>query len=140
MSTDFNLYEAWKEFFYQSSNFFDNKTKEDFPSQGMSQILEFNLQFKKILNELTERYLEQVNIPTRTDIANVSALVVNVDAKVDDIEEIVEETKDNQLNQGRELAALKKEIKGFDNKLNQILSQLASPKEQNTSKNAVKPQ
>jgi polyhydroxyalkanoic acid synthase PhaR subunit len=151
MSKDYNVYEMWKEFFNQSSSFFDAKTQEEFPSQGMSQILEFNLQFKKILNEMTERYFEQVNIPTRTDIANISSLVVNVDAKVDEVEEIVEETKANQDEQSLEVANLKKEIKNLDNKLDQILNLISSPakapaapaaktKEQSANKTAVKPQ
>ena len=58
----------------------------------MGQILEMNLLFKKMLDETTERYLEQVNIPTRNDLANISSLIVNVDSKVDDLEELVEET------------------------------------------------
>lgn len=140
MSKDYNLFEAWKDYFYQTSNFFDTKASEDFPSQSMSQILEFSLQVKKFLNEMTERYFEQVNIPTRTDIANVSSLIVNVDAKVDEVEEIVEELKENQASQTREIANLKKEIKNLDSKLNQILNLLKAPKEQAAGKSAAKQQ
>ena len=71
----------------------DEKVKEDFPSQGMGQILEMNLLFKKVLNETTEQYLEQVNMPTRNDIATISSLIVNVDSKVDDLEELLEDSR-----------------------------------------------
>jgi polyhydroxyalkanoic acid synthase PhaR subunit len=138
MTRDYNMFEMWKDFYDQSSNLVDQKVKEDFPSQGMGQILEMNLLFKKMLNETTERYLEQVNIPTRNDIANISSLIVNVDSKVDDLEELVEETKENQVSQvelKREVTNLKKEMKSLDGKLEQIITLLKAPKETNTNSN-----
>lgn len=141
MTRDYNMFEMWKDFYDQSSNLVDQKVKEDFPSQGMGQILEMNLLFKKMMNETTERYLEQVNIPTRNDIANISSLIVNVDSKVDDLEELVEETKENQVSQvelKREVTNLKKEMKNLDGKLEQIITLLKAPKETtaNTTANA----
>lgn len=127
MSKDYNFYEIWKDFYSQSSNVFDEKMKESFPAEGLGQILEMNLQFKKMIDETTERYLEFVNMPTRTDLANLSSLIVNVDAKVDDLEELLEEAKDNQGEQAalkNEFAGLKKEMKNLDTKLTQIMSLL----------------
>jgi polyhydroxyalkanoic acid synthase PhaR subunit len=132
------MYDMWKDFYFQSSNLVDDKVKEDFPSQGMGQILEMNLQFKKLLNETTEQYLEQVNMPTRSDLANISSLIVNVDAKIDDLEELVENTKANQADQEgiqRELTTLKRDMKNLDIKLNQVLSMLKESKETNTNVN-----
>jgi polyhydroxyalkanoic acid synthase PhaR subunit len=132
------MYDMWKDFYFQSSNLVDDKVKEDFPSQGMGQILEMNLQFKKLLNETTEQYLEQVNMPTRSDLANISSLIVNVDAKIDDLEELVENTKANQADQEgiqRELTTLKRDMKNLDTKLNQVLSMLKESKETNTNVN-----
>ncbi|HVI20730.1 MAG TPA: hypothetical protein VM660_01615, partial [Bacillus sp. (in: firmicutes)] len=99
MTRDFNMFEMWKDYYDQSSNLVDEKVKEDFPSQGMGQILEMNLLFKKVLDETTENYLESVNIPTRNDIAALSSLIVNVDSKVDDLEELLEEFKEKQPSQ-----------------------------------------
>jgi polyhydroxyalkanoic acid synthase PhaR subunit len=132
------MFEMWKDFYDQSSNLVDQKVKEDFPSQGMGQILEMNLLFKKMLNETSERYLEQVNIPTRNDIANISSLIVNVDSKVDDLEELVEETKENQVSQAelkREVTNLKREMKSLDGKLEQIITLLKAPKQTNANTN-----
>lgn len=131
MTRDYNLYEMWKDFYFQSSNMVDEKVKEDFPSQGVRQILEMNLLFKKMLDETTERYLEQVNIPTRTDLANISSLIVNVDAKVDELEELIEDAQKKQPNQSsiqRELTTVKREMKNLDTKLNQIISVLETQK------------
>lgn len=143
MAANNNLYEMWKDFYNQSSNLFDEKIKEDFPSQGVGQILEMNLLFKKMINEVTERYLEQVNVPTRSDLASISSLIVNVDAKVDDLEVLLEDSKGTQVSPEEfqhELGNVKKEIKGLDDKLNQVISLLTAQAEQNTKQTAEKVQ
>jgi polyhydroxyalkanoic acid synthase PhaR subunit len=128
MTRDFNLYETWKDFYFQSSNSIDEKVKEDFPKQGVGQVLEMNLLFKKMLDEMTENYLESVNIPTRNDLASISSLIVNVDSKVDDLEDLVEDLKSSQSSQSlqRELTSVKKDVKSLDQKLNEILTILNS--------------
>ena len=128
MTRDFNLYETWKDFYFQSSNTFDEKVKEDFPTQGVGQVLEMNLLFKKMLDEMTENYLESVNIPTRNDLASISSLIINVDSKVDDLEELVEGLASTQPSQSlqKELTNVKKDVKNLDQKLNEILTILNS--------------
>ena len=128
MTRDFNLYETWKDFYFQSSNNFDEKVKEDFPTQGVGQVLEMNLLFKKMLDEMTENYLESVNIPTRNDLASISSLIINVDSKVDDLEELVEGLALTQPSQSlqKELTNVKKDVKNLDQKLNEILTILNS--------------
>ena len=128
MTRDFNLYETWKDFYFQSSNTFDEKVKEDFPTQGVGQVLEMNLLFKKMLDEMTENYLESVNIPTRNDLASISSLIINVDSKVDDLEELVEGLALTQPSQSlqKELTNVKKDVKNLDQKLNEILTILNS--------------
>jgi len=128
MTRDFNLYETWKDFYFQSSNTFDEKVKEDFPKQGVGQVLEMNLLFKKMLDEMTENYLESVNIPTRNDLASISSLIINVDSKVDDLEELVEGLALTQPSQSlqKELTNVKKDVKSLDQKLNEILTILNS--------------
>ena len=94
------MFEMWKDFYYPNQQSIDEKVKEDFPSQGIGQVLEMNLLFKKMLDEITENYLESVNIPTRNDLASIfHHLIVNVDSKVDDLEELLEEFKENQASQ-----------------------------------------
>ena len=129
MSQDINFYDMWKDLYSQSSKFFDEKISQDFPSQGMGQVLEMNLQFKKMIDESTLKYLEFINVPSRKDIADISSLIVNVDAKVDDLEEKLEEKFDNQDQEAlkAELSNLKKDMKNLDNKLNQILTLLKVP-------------
>ncbi|MFP7298461.1 polyhydroxyalkanoic acid synthase subunit PhaR [Neobacillus niacini] len=127
MNQSFNFYDMWKDYYSQTSKLFDEKISKDFPSEGMGQLLEMNLQFKKMIDESTLKYLEFMNVPSRNDIANLSSLIVNVDAKVDDLEEKLEEKLESQDAQGSfktELSNLKKDMKNLDNKLNQILTLL----------------
>ncbi|MEH7009673.1 polyhydroxyalkanoic acid synthase subunit PhaR [Neobacillus niacini] len=130
MNQGFNFYDMWKDYYSQSSKLFDEKMSKDFPSEGMGQILEMNLQFKKMIDESTLKYLEFMNVPSRNDIASISSLIVNVDAKVDDLEERLEENLENNRLQesfNTELSNLKKDMKSLDNKLNQILTLIKSP-------------
>ena len=127
MAQDFDFYQTWKDFYTQSSAMMDGKMKDNFPSQGLGQVLEMNLQFKKMLDETTERYLEFVNLPTKKDLAKISSQIVNVDAKVDDLEELLEENKDQHADPvalQTEMASIKSEMGSLDKKLNQIITLL----------------
>jgi polyhydroxyalkanoic acid synthase PhaR subunit len=135
MAPNFNFYEMWKEHYSQYSNLFDDQITKQFPAQAVGQMLEMNVQIKKMLNETTERYYEFVNLPSRNDLAHISSQIVNIDAKVDDLEEFIQESKDNQrdpVELQREITNLKKDMKSFDTKLNQILTLLNSQKVTNT--------
>lgn len=130
-----NFYDMWKNYYSMYSNLLDDQVTKEFPTQAISQILEMNLQFKKMLNETTERYYELANLPSRNDLAHVSSQIVNIDAKVDDLEEFMQESKDNQRDSVElqpEITNLKKDLKSLDTKLNQILTFLNSPKVTNT--------
>ncbi|MEH7502519.1 polyhydroxyalkanoic acid synthase subunit PhaR [Neobacillus drentensis] len=135
MALNFNFYEIWKDYYSQYSNLLDDQVTKQFPAEAIGQLLEMNIQFKKMLNESTERYYELVNLPSKNDLAHISSQIVNIDAKVDDLEEFIQESKDNQRDavvQQREIANLKKDMKSFDTKLNQIVTLLSSPKVTNT--------
>ncbi|USK70913.1 polyhydroxyalkanoic acid synthase subunit PhaR [Peribacillus asahii] len=122
-----NPFELWKDLFNQSSTIIDENLKDESTSKVMGQVLEMNLLYKKMLNETTEQYFEQVNIPTRTDLSNISALIINVDSKVDDLEDLVEETASNLVSQvelKREMTDVKNKIKTLDTKLNEIINLL----------------
>lgn len=124
---NFNPFELWKDYYNQTSNMIDENLKDESTSKVMGQVLEMNLLYKKILNETTEHYFDQINIPTRNDLASISSLIINVDSKVDDLEELIEETKSNQINSAelkREMTDVKNKIKSLDTKLNQIYSLL----------------
>ena len=122
----FNPFEMWKDLYNQTSNMIDENLKDESTSKVMGQVLEMNLLYKKLLNETTEHYFDQVNIPTRNDLASISSLIINVDSKVDDLEELIEDTnsKINHVELKREVADIKNKMKSLDTKVNQILSLL----------------
>lgn len=127
MNLETNLFEIWKDFYSKSTSMFDERITQNFPSQGISQVMEMNLMFKKMIDESTEKYLELVNIPSRNDFASLSSMIVNVDAKVDNLEELFEESSANQPNCAslqEEMVSIKKDIKSLENKVNQILALL----------------
>lgn len=111
--------------------------KDESISKMMGQVLEMNLLFKKMLNETTDRYLEHMNIAPRNDLSNIFSLIVNVDSKLDDLEEIMEDTKSNQVNQvelKREMTDIKNKMKNLDTKLKEILIYLKTEKKEKTEK------
>ena len=77
-----NPFEIWRDFYNQTSSMIDENLKDESTSKVMGQVLEMNLLYKKLLNETTERYFDQVNIPTRNDLASISALIINVIQKL----------------------------------------------------------
>ena len=137
---NFNPFEIWRDFYNQTSNTIDENLNDESTSKVMGQVLEMNLLYKKLLNETTERYFDQVNIPTRNDLANISSLIINVETKVDDLEELIEDTQAKQGNQEEvkelksEMTDVKNKIKNLDTKLNQILSLLQSNSTEESNK------
>ncbi|WP_051633592.1 hypothetical protein [Bacillus sp. UNC41MFS5] len=139
MTKNLDMFDMWINSFNQSSALFDEKMKEQFPSQAMGQLLDMNLLFQKMLKETTKRYFEQMNVPTRTDMEKIASLIVNVDTKVDDLEELLEESESKLLNQAElqsDIKNLGKELKSLDAKLNQILTQVNTLIEVNNKKAA----
>ncbi|TSB46563.1 polyhydroxyalkanoic acid synthase subunit PhaR [Alkalicoccobacillus porphyridii] len=140
---NFDPFTLWKDIYQQSESYWggvlDEKMKEDQFSEWMGKTLEMNLLYKKAQDEMTNKYLEQVNVPTRSDLSNIASLVVNVESKVDHLEDLVEETDVAQMKVElkREMTLMKKDIKSLDSKLDNILKELksANKKPQNSSSN-----
>ncbi|MDQ0201679.1 hypothetical protein [Neobacillus ginsengisoli] len=127
MTQNLDMSEMWKNYFNQSSTLIDEKMKEQIPPQVIGQLLEMYLLYHKMLNETTERYLEQMNVPTRKDISKIFSLIVNVDTKVDDLENLLEKARAKQLNPAElqfKIENFEKKLESVDAKLNQILTQV----------------
>lgn len=121
---------AWKEMYDKTESYWgkvlgENMNKEEF-SQWMGNVLNFNLQYHHALNETTGRYFQQVNIPTKDDVANVASLVINVEEKVEALEDRLDEwhdaqAQDNSALYKRELNKIKTDVKSLEKKLDQVL-------------------
>lgn len=118
----------WKDYYRNVESYLgeaiDEKMRTDEFSEWMGNILDVNLLYKQMADKTTKQYLEQMNLPSRDDLANLSSLIVNLDTKVDDLEEKVEENIDAQISQAvvkKELTQLKKDVKDIGTKLDEVL-------------------
>lgn len=83
------------------------------------------LQYQKLIQSTIDTYFNQMNIPTRDEISGIASLIINLEEKVEDLSEIIEE---EQLNQSvsSELSNIKTNVAKLDRKLNQVLQALKS--------------
>lgn len=93
--------------------------KEAF-SEWMGQVQNAFLQYQELVQTTTENYLKQVNMPTRDEISNVASLIINLEEKVDNLDQkIDDEILGNS--QAAELNNLKISIAKLDQKMDGIL-------------------
>jgi polyhydroxyalkanoic acid synthase PhaR subunit len=132
----FDPFTVWKDMYektesHLSKTLDETMRKEDF-SQWMGQFLNMYLQYQNMVKQSTDKFLEQVNMPSRADISNLSALIVNLEAKVDGLEELVEGDLSHQINNldtSREINRLKTDMKSLDKKIDQVLGLLKQQEE-----------
>ncbi len=128
-SNTIDPFEIWKKVYDQTESYWnkvldENLATEDF-SKGLGKILDMNLQYKKLVNDSTNAYLEQMNMPSKDDLAKLASLIVNVETKVEQIEEDVEGAIIVQADldkQAREMMILQDEVKKIHRKMDQILA------------------
>lgn len=135
----------WKNYYKQSENYWRKTTlqqieKEEF-SEWFGKVQEMNLIYRQMIDKSTKQYLQQMNIPSRDEIASLASLVVNLDSKVDQIEENLEENLENQIDPSlvnNEITQIKQEIKEIDQKLEEIINLLKVNPKSNLVKEEVK--
>jgi len=121
----------WKDMYEKTeatwSDVIQESMKKEAFSQGLGQTLNNHLQSTEMISGITETYLKQLNMPTRDEIANLATLVINVEKKVDDLQDnIEEEVFNNQTN--KEINNLKDSISNLELKLDQILEVMSEKK------------
>lgn len=113
----FDPFIMWKNFYEQTeanwSGAIQEMLKKESFSEGMGETLNQYLQAQKLMNEKTETFLKSVNLPTRSEIADVASLVINVENKLDALDEM-----DEEINQ------LKIAVSSLDKKIDKLLTAL----------------
>ncbi|WP_458411982.1 polyhydroxyalkanoic acid synthase subunit PhaR [Schinkia sp. CFF1] len=142
MSTQ-NTYDPfvlWQDYYKNVQNYWgpsiNEKVGTEEFSEWMGKVLEGNLLFRQMTDKNTKQYLEQMNLPSREDLSNLSSLIINLDKKVDDMEEQLEETVDNLVTtegMKKEMASLKKEVKDLGSKLDEVLQFLKEEQQKNNN-------
>lgn len=125
----FDPFFLWKEYQKNTESYWgqvmDEKMKTEEFSKWLGKVVDFNMTYKQIADKSAKQYLEQMNIPSREDLANLSSLIVNLDTKIDDLEELVEQSLEVKSEMSptvvkKEITTLKKEVKEISNKLDVI--------------------
>ena len=127
----FDPFALWKQMYDKmeeqwSQTIDESMHKEDF-SKWMGQCLNGYLQYQDMARKSTEKYLEQTNMPSRQDLANVASMVINIEEKVDCLEQTIEEDiLDNlkQLDVLKEVKSLKTEVARLSKKMDQVVDLL----------------
>lgn len=133
-TTSFDVFTLWKEIYNKTESAWHEAIQETLEkksfSESLGQIQSQYVQYQELVNKMTESYLKQANIPTRDEIANVASLIINVDAKVDQLEDVVDE---QHVVITKEIDALKKSISRLEKKLDTIIDLLGQPAKQESA-------
>ena len=89
-------------------------------SEWLGQVQSGYLQYQQFVQKTTDEYLKQMNMPTRDEISNIASLIINVEEKVDTLEEKIEDERLN-VELSNEMSKIKGNISKLDKKLDQIL-------------------
>jgi polyhydroxyalkanoic acid synthase PhaR subunit len=127
----FDPFALWKQMYdkaeEQWSQTIDESMKKEEFSKWMGQCMNGYLQYQEIARKSTEKYLEQANMPSRQDIANVASLVINMEDKIDHIEQLIEEDVTNpqkDLDVVKEIKSLKNEMTKMSKRMDQFFQVL----------------
>lgn len=125
---------TWKEMYDQTEKYwgkvFSDAMKKEEYNAYMGNVLEMNLFYQKMMSDLMRNYLDNANVPSKDDISRVAKLVINLEEKVESVEELLEENTSNHdaskeiISFKRELTKVKNEMKTLDSKLDLILDKL----------------
>ncbi len=120
------LYDVNEKYWGKMMN--DVVQKEEF-SEWMGSVLDFNLYCKKVMNDQSKTFLEASNIASKEDIANVASLVINLEQKVDTIDDHLFDQTDNELDTNalkKDMTKLKSETKAIHQQINELKTSLTS--------------
>ena len=123
----FEPFTLWKDMYEHTEKawndvILDTLGKESF-SEGLGQIQSSYLQYHEMISNLIEVYFKQANIPTRDEVANVASLVINLEDKIDNIDDQLYE---NSETASKEINQLKRTVSNLEKKLDKVLEAIAA--------------
>lgn len=120
----FDPFSLWKSMYDLSeesmSTLFNETLQTETFSEWMGQVQSGFLQYQKFVYNTTDTYLKHINMPTREEISNIASLIINVEEKLESLDEKVE---DELLNNSfsEEIIKLKSSLFKLDKKMDQLL-------------------
>ncbi|EKN67786.1 hypothetical protein P9E76_02010 [Schinkia azotoformans] len=125
----YDPFAMWQDYYKNVQNYWgpaiNEKVGTEEFSEWMGKVLEGNLLFRNMTDKNTKQFLEQMNLPTREDLSSLSSLIINLDKKIDDMEEQLEENLEKQITPDdlkKDMVTLKKEVKEIGSKLDEVLN------------------
>lgn len=112
-----NIYEQTEKNWSQALH--DLMEKEAF-SEGMGETLNHYLQYQELVNKMTEAYLKEVNLPSRSEVADIASLIINLEEKVDNLDDDVDERL-AEVSKTKEVRQLRRAVTNLDKKVSSIL-------------------
>lgn len=117
-------FEIWKNLYDKTESkwnevLHETMEKEAF-SEWLGQVQNAYLQYQKFVQTTTDKYLKQMNLPTREEISNVASLIISLEEKVEDLDQKFED----QLSENTsmiEINKLKSSIAKLDKKIDNLL-------------------
>lgn len=123
--SSFDVFTLWKEIYNKTESVWQETIQETLEkksfAESLGQIQSQYVQYQELVNKMTESYLKQANIPTRDEIANVASLIINVDSKIDQLED--EHDLQREKIQ-KEIDSLKKSVSSLEKKLDKVIDLL----------------
>ena len=118
----FEPFTMWKDMYEHTEKAWhdviqDTLGKESF-SKGLGQVQNSYLQYHEMISNLAEGYFKQANIPTRDDVANVASLVINLEDKIDNIDDQFYENSETLT---KEINQLKRTVVNLEKKFEKVL-------------------
>lgn len=122
----FDPFMMWKDMYEHTEKAWydviqDMLGKEYF-AEGLGQIQSSYLPYHEMINNLTEAYFKQINIATRGEVANVASLVINLENKIDQIDDQLYENNEAVT---KEINQLKRTIGNLEKKFDKMLESIA---------------
>ena len=123
----FESFNMWKDIYEHTEKAWhdviqDTLGKESF-AEGLGKIQASYLQYHEIISNATEAYLKQTNTPTRDEVANVASLVINLEDKVDQMDDRLYENSEAVT---KEINQLKRAVGNLEKKFDKVLEAIAA--------------
>ncbi|MEH6940552.1 poly(R)-hydroxyalkanoic acid synthase subunit PhaE [Bacillus sp. JJ722] len=122
--TTMDPFSLWKSLYDKTegnlSEVINETLKTEAFSEWLGQVQSGYLQYQELVQNSTDVYLKQINMPTREEISSIASLVIQVEEKVESLDQKID---DELLNNpvAAEIAKLKTSISKLDRKMDQIL-------------------
>ncbi|MBB6443907.1 poly(R)-hydroxyalkanoic acid synthase subunit PhaE [Bacillus benzoevorans] len=121
----FDPFAFWKSWYDRTeaalSEMINEQLEKESFAQWMGQFQSGFLAYQQMLNKTSDIYLKQFNIPSREEISNIASLIINVEEKLENLDEKVEdELFEHSL--AKEVTQLKTSISKLEKKMDQFVN------------------